>query len=84
MSNRTIKKIISSQKVNIDGIHLQQPLPDRTVDQINPFILNHYGSLPVKQGKKQSESGVGPHPHRGFSPVTFVFKGGARHQDSII
>jgi redox-sensitive bicupin YhaK (pirin superfamily) len=40
-------------------------------------------ALPVKQGKKQSESGVGPHPHRGFSPVTFVFKGGARHQDSI-
>jgi redox-sensitive bicupin YhaK (pirin superfamily) len=32
---------------------------------------------------KQSESGVCPHPHRGFSPVTFVFKGGARHQDSI-
>jgi len=29
MSNRTIKKIITSQKVNMGGIHLQQPLPDR-------------------------------------------------------
>jgi len=65
------------------GIHLQQPLPDRTVDQIDPFILIHHGSLPVKQGKQRSESGVGPHPHRGFSPVTFVFKGGVQHQDSL-
>lgn len=65
------------------GIHLQQPLPDKAVDQIDPFILIHHGSLPVKQGKPQNESGVGPHPHRGFSPVTFVFKGGVQHQDSL-
>jgi len=83
MRNRTIKKIINSQKVNMGGIHLQQPLPDKAVDQIDPFILIHHGSLPVKQGKPQNESGVGPHPHRGFSPVTFVFKGGVQHQDSL-
>ncbi len=83
MTNRTIKKIISSQMVNMGGIHLQQPLPDKSIDQIDPFILIHHGSLPVKKGKGQSESGVGPHPHRGFSPVTFVFKGGVQHQDSL-
>ena len=83
MTNRTIKKIIASQTVNMGGIHLQQPLPDRTVDQIDPFLLIHHGSLPVKQGSKQSESGVGPHPHRGFSPVTFIFKGGIHHRDSL-
>lgn len=65
------------------GIFLQQPLPDRQVDYIDPFILIHHGSLPVNPGGKQSESGVGPHPHRGFSPVTFVFKGGVLHQDSL-
>jgi redox-sensitive bicupin YhaK (pirin superfamily) len=27
-------------------------------------------------------AGVGPHPHRGFSPVTFIFKGGVHHRDS--
>jgi redox-sensitive bicupin YhaK (pirin superfamily) len=83
MSNRTINKIISSQKINMGGIHLQQPLPDNAVAQIDPFLLIHHGSLPVKQGKAQNESGVGPHPHRGFSPVTFVFKGGVQHQDSL-
>jgi redox-sensitive bicupin YhaK (pirin superfamily) len=83
MTSRTIKKLISSQKVNMGGIHVHQPLPVAAVDQIDPFILIHHGSLPVKQGKHQSESGVGPHPHRGFSPVTFVFKGGVKHQDSL-
>ena len=83
MTNRTIKKIITSQKVNMGGIYLQQPLPDHQVNQIDPFILIHHGSLPVNQSKNQSKSGVGPHPHRGFSPVTFVFKGGVKHQDSL-
>ena len=83
MGNRTVKTRIASQKVNMGGIHLQQPLPDRRVNEIDPFLLIHHGSLPVKQGKPQSKSGVGPHPHRGFSPVTFVFKGGVQHQDSL-
>ena len=65
------------------GIFLQQPLPISNIHQIDPFILIHHGALPVKKGKGQSESGVGPHPHRGFSPVTFVFKGGVQHQDSL-
>ena len=83
MRNRTIKEIIPSQKINMGGILLQQPLPNSTINQIDPFILIHHGALPVKKGKGQSESGVGPHPHRGFSPVTFVFKGGVQHQDSL-
>lgn len=65
------------------GIYLQQPVPDRAVDQIDPFLLIHHGSLPVKKGVSQSKLGVGPHPHRGFSPVTFVFKVGLQHQDSL-
>jgi len=26
---------------------------------------------------------VGPHPHRGFAPVTIIFEGGVYHQDSM-
>ena len=65
------------------GIHLQQPLPDVSISQIDPFLLIHHGSLPVNKEKNLSQSGVGPHPHRGFSPVTFVFKGEVQHQDSL-
>ena len=65
------------------GIHLDQALPLRGLNQIDPFLLVHSGPFTVKPGQKQSEVGVGPHPHRGFAPVTFVFEGGIQHRDSI-
>ena len=37
----------------------------------------------LKGGKKQSRVGVGPHPHRGFAPVTFIYQGGVHHRDSL-
>jgi quercetin 2,3-dioxygenase len=79
---RKVKKIIPSSKVNMGGIILDQPLPNEFVNQIDPFLLIHhwYNVLPGDQ--KQNEAGVGPHPHRGFSPVTFIFKGGVHHRDS--
>ncbi len=80
---RTVSKVIAAQKVNMGGIYLNQPLPSKGLDQIDPFLLIHHGALPVKKGGPQSEAGVGPHPHRGFSPVTFVFKGSVHHRDSL-
>ena len=67
------------------GLFLQQPIPDReeNIDQVDPFVLIHHGSFPVIKEKKQEELGVGPHPHRGFSPVTFIFEGELQHQDSL-
>ncbi len=79
---RTVKRIWASQKVNMGGIILDQPLPLRGVDQIDPFLLIHHWDEPVPGGKKQRDVGVGPHPHRGFAPVTFIFKGGVHHRDS--
>lgn len=83
MSTRTIHQIIPSQRINMGGHLLDQPLPFRSVDQIDPFLLIHHWDKPIKAGGNQKELGVGPHPHRGFSPVTFIFKGSVRHQDSI-
>lgn len=65
------------------GTILDQALPYRGVDQIDPFLLIHHWSDTLKGGKHQSEVGVGPHPHRGFSPVTLIFKGGVHHRDSL-
>lgn len=79
---RTIKQIINSQKVNMGAIILDQPLPSRGIDMIDPILLIHHWDDKIPGGKKESESGVGPHPHRGFSPVTFIFKGGVHHRDS--
>lgn len=80
---KTIKNIITAQKVNMGGHYLDQPLPSKELDYIDPFLLIHHWESTLPGGQKQSDVGVGPHPHRGFSPVTFVFKGDVEHRDSL-
>ena len=82
MSIRSIKKIIPARRVNMGGHILDQPLPVPGIESIDPFLLIHHWDEPISPGGQQNEMGVGPHPHRGFSPVTFIFKGTLRHQDS--
>jgi len=79
---RSVKQIIKSEKVDMGGIILDQPLPNKLMDQIDPFLLIHHWDDELKGGRHQKETGVGPHPHRGFSPVTLIFKGGVQHRDS--
>ena len=79
---RSIRKIYNAPKVNMGGIILDQPLPYKEVNQIDPFLLVHHWHRNHKGGERQNDMGVGPHPHRGFAPVTFIFKGGVHHQDS--
>jgi len=79
---RTIKDIRKAAKVDMGGILLDQALPINGIDQIDPFLLVHHWASEYKGGQKQKNVGVGPHPHRGFSPVTFIFKGGVHHRDS--
>jgi len=83
MANRTIKKIIKAQKVNMGGHLLDQPLPAQGIDYIDPFLLIHHWDEPTPSGLRQQEVGVPPHPHRGFSPVTFIYKGDLQHRDSL-
>lgn len=80
---RSVKKIIAAQKVNMGGHILDQPLPVNGIDQIDPFLLIHHWKRLMKGGDQQKHVGVGPHPHRGFSPVTFVFEGAVEHRDSL-
>jgi len=79
---RTIKKKTKAYKVNMGGVILDQALPYKGKDQIDPFLLIHHWSDDMKGGQLQQNVGVGPHPHRGFTPVTFIFNGGVHHRDS--
>jgi len=79
---RTIRKKIQAQPINMGGIILDQALPVRGIDQIDPFLLIHHWKSNLKGNQKQHEVGVGPHPHRGFAPVTFIFDGALQHRDS--
>ncbi|PCJ64100.1 MAG: nuclease PIN [Bacteroidetes bacterium] len=83
MSYRTLKHVIPSQKVNMGGHLLDQPLPTEQIESLDPFLLIHHWHQVLPGGQDQRDLGVGPHPHRGFSPVTFVFKGAVSHQDSL-
>ncbi len=65
------------------GHIIEQPLPNVQMQQLDPFLLVHHAEWELKGNQKQQEVGIGGHPHRGFSPVTFVFQGDVRHQDSF-
>lgn len=82
MQHRSIKKILLGQPFNMGGFPIRQPLPTLGVDQIDPFLLLHHARLEVSADIPVTAQGVGPHPHRGFSPVTFLFEGGVHHRDS--
>ncbi|MGK0366004.1 MAG: redox-sensitive bicupin YhaK (pirin superfamily) [Saprospiraceae bacterium] len=83
MKKKSIQQIIPSQKVNMGGHIIEQPLPNNSINQLDPFLLIHHAEWNLKGNQSQQEVGIGGHPHRGFSPVTFVFQGDIRHQDSF-
>jgi quercetin 2,3-dioxygenase len=82
MKNKKIEKIISSKEVMMGPIKLHQPLPIAGLEQVDPFILLHHAGPKMQKPGKESAMDVGAHPHRGFEPVSFIFKGAIEHKDS--
>ena len=83
MQKRTINQIIPAQKINMGGHIIDQPLPTRQIDNLDPFLLIHHWHNHLPGNQKPQDVGVGQHPHCGFSPVTFIFKGAVEHRDSL-
>lgn len=82
MKNRTVRNLLFAETIDMGGMPVRQPFPTQRVTQIDPFLLLHHADIKVPTHVKPRHAGVGPHPHRGFSPVTFIFKGGVHHRDS--
>lgn len=74
-------KIYNSQKVPVGNSTVLQPIPQRDIKEGNPFLLLHHAEYKIIEPGKGFY--VGPHPHRGFQPVTFVFDGEVHHKDSL-
>ena len=82
MKPRSVSHLLYAEKMDMGGMPIRQPFPTHNVQQIDPFLLLHHADVKVPTHLNPDHSGVGPHPHRGFSPVTFIFKGGVHHRDS--
>ncbi|MHA6248326.1 pirin family protein [Pontibacter sp. CAU 1760] len=82
MKNRTVQRLLHAELVDMGGMPVRQPFPTQQVETIDPFLLLHHIEQELPKGIVPHHSGVAPHPHRGFSPVTFIYKGGVHHRDS--
>ncbi len=77
-----IKSIIDADWVEMGGHPLRQPLPNREMENIGPLLLIHHHQSTIPAHSNPSGVGVGPHPHTGFAPVTFILAGNVNHRDS--
>ena len=79
---KSIQHKVGSPLVNMGPIKLRQPLPTEGVENVDPFILlHHYGPYAISEFNNPFD--LGPHPHRGFEPITLLFKGEQLHRDSL-
>ncbi len=82
MKLNTIKNIGRSDFVNMGPIELRQPIPTQQIEMVDPFILlHHYGPYEINENSNPFD--LGPHPHRGFEPITFLIQGEQLHRDSL-
>lgn len=79
--NRSINKIIKGHPINVGSIQVQELLPNDN-QFFSPFLVFHHGIAIADKNIPIHLQGVGPHPHRGFSAVSFIYRGGVHHQDS--
>jgi redox-sensitive bicupin YhaK (pirin superfamily) len=82
MAFKTVKYLLPSTQIYMDGFPVKQALPTQKVEQVDPYLLIHHARVKPLFDRPAKIQGVGPHPHRGFSPVTFVLEGEVHHRDS--
>lgn len=82
MKLNTVKHLGRSDLVNMGSIRLRQPIPTQEIGSIDPFVLlHHYGPYAINALNNPFD--LGPHPHRGFEPITFLIQGEQLHRDSL-
>ena len=79
---KKVKYVLPAEKIDMDGFPVKQALPTQKVQQVDPFLLLHHATVKFNKNRPAKHQGVSPHPHRGFSPVTFIIQGEVRHRDS--
>ncbi|MGB0424709.1 MAG: pirin family protein, partial [Flavobacteriales bacterium] len=81
-SNKNVKYILPATTIDMGGFPVKQALPTQNIQQLDPFLLLHHARAKFNKDRPAKHQGIGPHPHRGFAPVTFVIEGEVQHRDS--
>jgi len=79
---KKVNYLLPAVTVDMEGFPVKQALPTQKIQQLDPFLLLHHAKTKYNKRRLAKHQGVGPHPHRGFSPVTFVIEGEVHHRDS--
>ena len=82
MNTKKVLTTLPAQMIDMGGLPVKQALPTQNVPNLDPFLLLHHAQVKPIFKRPAKIQGVGPHPHRGFSPVTFVIEGEVHHRDS--
>jgi redox-sensitive bicupin YhaK (pirin superfamily) len=80
--NKKVKYLVPVTEIDMGGFPVKQAIPTQKIDQVDPFLLLHHARTKYSALRPANHQGIGPHPHRGFSPVTFVIAGEVHHRDS--
>lgn len=83
MALKKVKYNLPATEIDMDGFPVKQAFPTNSVSNLDPFLLLHHARVKPIYDRLAKHQGIGPHPHRGFSPVTFVIEGGVHHRDSL-
>lgn len=78
---KKIQSIHTAPETMMGPVKIRQAFPLRGIEQVSPFILLHHFDFTFLP--HENNFNVPPHPHRGFSPVTFLFEGSVEHEDSM-
>ena len=79
--HKKIDHILAGRTKQITATEVvRQPLPHKDFRFANPFIvIHHAGPTTLEKGQPIR---IHPHPHRGFSPYTFMIQGEGFHRDN--
>lgn len=80
--HKNITHLLEAAEIDMGGVKIKQAFPTQNVPNIDPFLLLHHGRFEFRSEAPARHQGIGPHPHRGFTPVTFVIEGEVQHRDS--